>query len=66
MAGDSPTRQRLQWDTIVGFLSFFAVVAVIQAVMNVLRPDPSLGPALLALVLVVAAVSAWRYSRSRR
>ncbi|APT84174.1 membrane protein [Corynebacterium aquilae DSM 44791] len=59
-------RRRMQWDTVVGFLTFFAVVAVIQAVRNVLQPQPEVLPAFVALVLVVAAVSAWRYGRTRR
>ena len=63
---ENSTRRTLQWDAIVGFLSFFAVVAVVQAFLNVLAPEPQIFPAVLALVLVVAAVSAWRYSRARR
>ncbi|GAA4783014.1 hypothetical protein FRX94_04165 [Corynebacterium canis] len=57
------TRRRLQRDTLTGFLSFFAVVSVIQAILNLFAPEPAVWPAALALVLVVLTVVSWRSSR---
>ncbi|MBI8989570.1 hypothetical protein [Corynebacterium meridianum] len=58
-------RRKLQRDTLTGFLSFFAAVALLQAVINVTRPEPEVWPAVLALVLVLAAVWLWRSGRRR-
>jgi hypothetical protein len=60
MVNSDNERRRLQRDTLVGFLGFFAALAVIQAVINVLRPEPLLWPALVALALVGATATAWR------
>ncbi|MDO4687127.1 MAG: hypothetical protein Q4A92_11335 [Corynebacterium sp.] len=54
------TRRRLQRDTITGFLSFFAVVSVVQATLNLFAPEPAVWPAALALVLVVLTIISWR------
>lgn len=56
-------RRGLQLDAFIGFLGFFAFLSVIQAVINVLQPEPKVWPALLALVLVLATVSMWRARR---
>lgn len=56
-------RRNLQLDSFIGFLGFFAALAVAQAVVNVFRPEPEVWPALLALVLVLATVSLWRIRR---
>lgn len=53
-------RKGLQLDAFIGFLGFFAGIAVLQAVINVFQPEPKVWPALLALVLVLATVSMWR------
>lgn len=58
-------RRKLMWDTLVGFVGFFAFLSVIQAVVNLLSPEPVVWPAVLALVLVIAAVTVWRIGRSR-
>ncbi|WP_315525288.1 hypothetical protein [Corynebacterium durum] len=58
-------RKKLMWDTLVGFVGFFAFLSVIQAVLNLLSPEPAVWPATLALVLVIAAVTVWRIGRSR-
>ena len=58
-------RKKLMWDTLVGFVGFFAFVSVIQAVLSLLSPEPAVWPAVLALVLVIAAVTVWRIGRSR-
>jgi len=57
-------RKKLMWDTLVGFVGFFAFLSVIQAVLNLLSPEPAVWPAVLALVLVIAAVTVWRIGRS--
>lgn len=53
-------RRAMGWETAFGFTLFFAVVAVIQAVLNVLRPDPEVWPALVALVFVTFSVITYR------
>ena len=57
-------RRKLMWDTLVGFVGFFAFLSVIQAVLNLLSPEPAVWPATLALVLVIVAVTVWRIGRS--
>ncbi|GAA1472359.1 hypothetical protein P4N68_03990 [Corynebacterium felinum] len=57
-------RTLLVRESIVGFLGFLSFLAVVQAVINVMQPQPKVWPAVLALVLVIAAVSAWRWHRS--
>ncbi|MGD7003023.1 hypothetical protein [Corynebacterium halotolerans] len=60
----SPHRRRkLQMDSFTGFLGFFAVLSVIQAVINVVQPEPKVWPAVLALILVIATVVTWRAGR---
>lgn len=59
-------RKDLLWQTGIGFVGFFAVLAVIQAVINVLSPEPAIWPGLLAGVLVLATwalVHKWRQAR---
>lgn len=59
-------RRRLQVDSFAGFLGFFAILSVVQAAINLFSPDPAVWPAVLALILVVATVSLWRYGRRFR
>ena len=47
-------RRDLVWQTIIGFVGFFAFLAVVQAVINVFSPDPAIWPGLLAGALVLA------------
>lgn len=56
-------RRELQHDALAGFLGFFAFLAVVQAVINVVQPEPKVWPAVLALVLVVATTAVWRARR---
>lgn len=56
----------MQLDSITGFLGFFAALSVIQAIINVVQPEPKVWPAALALILVIATVTAWRAGRSGR
>lgn len=55
-------RTALMWDTAIGFLGFFAVLSLIQAVLNLLRPEPALWPGFLAATLVLAT---WAVSRGK-
>ncbi len=50
-------------DSFTGFLGFFAFLSVIQAVINVVQPEPKVWPAVLALILVTATVVMWRAGR---
>lgn len=47
-------RKDLVWQTVIGFVGFFAFLAVAQAVLNVFSPDPAIWPGLLAGALVLA------------
>ncbi|WIM68250.1 hypothetical protein QP027_02280 [Corynebacterium breve] len=47
-------RKDLVWQTIIGFVGFFALISLVQAVINVLRPDPLIWPGVLAGVLLLA------------
>lgn len=61
-------RRAMGWETAFGFTLFFAIIAVAQAVFNVLRPEPDVWPALVALGFVTLAVLTYRRWRhvSRR
>lgn len=59
-------RKDLLWQSLIGFVGFFAFLAVVQAVMNVFRPDPAIWPGLLAGVLVLLTwllVRRWQHLR---
>lgn len=59
-------RKDLLWQTVIGFVGFFAALALVQAVINVLRPNPALWPGILAGVLLLATwtlVRRWRTLR---
>lgn len=53
-------RRKLQHETLVGFLGFFAFLALAQAVRNLFLPEPALWPGALAAVLVGLTWWAWR------
>ncbi|MDO5031143.1 hypothetical protein [Corynebacterium sp.] len=53
-------RRSLLWDTALGFVGFFAVLALIQALMNILSPSPALWPGLLAGALCLLEFLLWR------
>ncbi|RRQ16383.1 hypothetical protein, partial [Corynebacterium bovis] len=61
--GNDRQRQRLVAEAVLGFLGFFTVLALVQAVWNLFRDEPSVGPSVLLLVLLVltwlAAGLAW-------
>lgn len=53
-------RRKLQHETFVGFLGFFAFLALAQAVLNLFSPTPALWPGVLAAVLVGLTWWVWR------
>ncbi|MGV0378466.1 hypothetical protein ACUY2Q_10925, partial [Corynebacterium bovis] len=61
--GNDRQRQRLVAEAVLGFLGFFTVLALVQAVWNLFRDEPSVGPSVLLLVLLVLTWLAWRWRR---
>lgn len=60
-------RKDLVWQSIIGFIGFFAALALIQAVVNVFQPAPAVWPALLAAALIaLEAYLITRWLRWRR
>ena len=57
-------RRRMMWESALGFLAIFDVLALIQAVWNLFRDEPSVGPSILLLVLLVLTWLAWRRWRA--
>ena len=55
-------RRRTVWEAVLGFLALFDVLALVQAVMNILG-DAAVWPSLLLLVLLVVTWGAWRQWR---
>ncbi len=56
-------RRKLQHETLLGFLGFFAFLALVQAVGNLFAPEPALWPGLLAAVFVGLTWWVWRRGR---
>lgn len=56
-------RRALLWDTALGFVGFFAALALLQAVLNLFQPSPAVWPGLLAGALVLAEYALWRAKR---
>lgn len=46
-------RQDLVWQTAIGFVGFFAFLALVQAVLNLFSPAPAIWPGLVAGALVL-------------
>lgn len=55
-------RRKLVWDSVLGFVGFLCLLAVMQAVINVLRPQPAVWPALFALVMLAVTWLLWRFA----
>lgn len=55
-------RRRMVWESVLGFLAVFDLLALIQAVMNIFR-DAAIWPSLLLLVLLLVTWAAWRQWR---
>lgn len=47
-------RTDLMWQAIVGFVGFFALLALVQGLVNVFRDQPAIWPGLLAGALALA------------
>lgn len=56
----SPRVRRARQETALGFVGFFLVVALAAAVANALSEEPSVVPALVALVMLVVFGVTWR------
>lgn len=56
-------RRALLWDSALGFVGFFAALALLQAILNLFHPSPALWPGLLAGVLVALEWALWRAKR---
>ncbi|WP_291479995.1 hypothetical protein [Corynebacterium sp.] len=69
MTGQAPDhseyrRRRTVLEAVLGFLSFFTVLALVQAVWNVLQDDPAVWPSLLLAALLLATWAVWRRWRA--
>ncbi|MEJ6549421.1 hypothetical protein PQI66_07685 [Corynebacterium sp. USCH3] len=65
MTGQTPDlseyrRRRTVLEAVLGFLSFFTVLALVQAVWNVLQDDPAVWPSLLLAGLLLPTWMVWR------
>ncbi|WP_420099683.1 hypothetical protein [Corynebacterium sp.] len=65
MTGQTPDlseyrRRRTVLEAVLGFLSFFTVLALVQAVWNVLQDDPAVWPSLLLAGLLLTTWMVWR------
>lgn len=63
------SRHDLIWQTAIGFVGFFALIALVQAVLNLFRPEPAIWPGLVAGALVLATwllVKRWLAWRNGR
>ena len=56
-------RRSLLWDSLLGFLGFFACLSVIQAVVNLFEDSPAVWPGLVAGALCALTYLAWRAKR---
>lgn len=56
-------RRALLWDSALGFVGFFAALALLQAILNLFQPSPALWPGLIAGVLMALEWALWRAKR---
>lgn len=56
-------RRKLRHEAYLGFVGTFCFLTIVQAILNLLRPEPLLWPALLALGSVLLSVSYFRWYR---
>ncbi|MCT2338447.1 hypothetical protein [Corynebacterium sp. p3-SID1056] len=47
-------RKDLMWQAIIGFVGFFALVALVQGLVNLFRAEPAIWPGLLAGAFALA------------
>nr|WP_305083537.1 PEP-CTERM sorting domain-containing protein [Corynebacterium sp. CCUG 61414] len=51
------------WQTIIGFVGFFTLLAFVQAAINITKPEPSIWPGLVLAAFVAALwwlIRRWR------
>ncbi|MCF4006040.1 hypothetical protein L1O03_02455 [Corynebacterium uropygiale] len=63
--GSEQRRRALCSEAVLGFLGTFAFLALVQAVLNVLSPEPQIWPGILVLLLCLATWGWWRRHRAR-
>ncbi|MFW9197108.1 hypothetical protein ACOI9M_08470 [Corynebacterium striatum] len=56
-------RHALLWDTALGFVGFFAFLAIAQAILNLFQPEPAIWPGILSAVLCGIEYLLWRAKR---
>ncbi|MDY3126550.1 MAG: hypothetical protein SOW59_00250 [Corynebacterium sp.] len=55
-----PQRAALLWDSALGFASFFALLALVQAVLNLFSSSPGIWPGIVCAVFVALVWALWR------
>ncbi|MBP3088713.1 hypothetical protein EML15_06060 [Corynebacterium sp. sy017] len=58
---ENRTRKKLQREAILGFFFGFTLLAFIQAIINFLRPNPAVFPAVLLLIFILIDLGLWRW-----
>lgn len=56
-------RKKLVWEAALGFLGFFTILALIQAVWNIFQDQPGVLPSVVLLVLLLLTWLVWRRYR---
>lgn len=59
-------RKKLVWESALGFVGFFTLLAGVQAVWNVFQPEPSPWPGAFFAVLLLLSWLVWRGYRRYR
>ena len=59
-------RKKLVWESALGFVGFFTLLAGVQAVWNVFQPEPSPWPGVFFAVLLLLSWLVWRRYRHYR
>lgn len=59
-------RKKLVWESALGFVGFFTLLAGVQAVWNVFQPEPSPWPGVFFAVLLLLSWLVWRGYRRYR
>lgn len=59
-------RKKLVWESALGFVGFFTLLAGVQAVWNVFQPEPSPWPGVFFAVLLLLSWLVWRRYRRYR
>ena len=59
-------RKKLVWESALGFVGFFTLLAGVQAVWNVFQPEPSPWPGVFFAILLLLSWLVWRGYRRYR